>query len=73
MVIQYGGRVYLAKDARLSPASFREMYPNFPKWLAIKSKVDPNNYFSSALSKRLEIDSQVQQINKKGDVMPVSG
>lgn len=73
MVIQYGGRVYLAKDARLSPASFREMYPNFPQWLSVKSKVDPNNYFSSALSKRLEIDSEVQQINKKDRALSISG
>ncbi|MGK7916316.1 MAG: FAD-binding protein [Prochloraceae cyanobacterium] len=55
LVIQYGGRVYLAKDARLSSEAFRKMYPNFPKWLEVKSRVDPNNHFSSSLSQRLQI------------------
>ncbi|WP_088242468.1 FAD-binding oxidoreductase [Calothrix rhizosoleniae] len=57
IVIQYGGRVYLAKDARLSPEAFRSMYPSFPKWLEVKSKVDPYNHFSSAVSRRLQIES----------------
>ena len=56
LVIQYGGRVYLAKDARLSADLFRVMYPNYPQWLEIKSKVDPKNRFSSALSQRLKIE-----------------
>jgi FAD/FMN-containing dehydrogenase len=56
VVIQHGGRVYLAKDARLGPAAFRAMYPNFPKWLEVKLKVDPHNRFSSVLSQRLQIE-----------------
>ena len=55
LVIQYGGRVYLAKDARLSAEAFRAMYPSFPQWLEIKSQVDPHNCFSSVLSQRLGI------------------
>jgi decaprenylphospho-beta-D-ribofuranose 2-oxidase len=56
-VIQYGGRVYLAKDARLRAETFRTMYPKFPEWLAVKSQVDPDNVFTSALADRLEIHS----------------
>ena len=56
LVIQYGGRVYLAKDARLSAESFRAMYPKFPQWLEVKSQVDPDNLFSSVLSQRLQIE-----------------
>lgn len=56
LVIQYGGRVYLAKDARLSAEAFRAMYPKFPQWLEVKSKIDPENRFSSALSERLQIE-----------------
>jgi len=57
IVLQHGGRVYLAKDARLSAESFRAMYPRYPKWLRIKNAIDPHNRFSSGLSRRLEIGS----------------
>ena len=53
MVLKRGGRVYLAKDARMSPETFRAMYPNLNKWQAAKSVADPNNRFSSSLSRRL--------------------
>lgn len=55
IVLQNQGRVYLAKDARLSAATFRKMYPQFEQWLAIKKTVDPQNSFSSSLARRLEI------------------
>ncbi len=55
LVIRHGGRVYLAKDARLSPRSFRQMYTDFPRWQQIKREVDPSNRFSSDLSRRLEL------------------
>ncbi len=56
MVLKRGGRVYLAKDARMRPEMFRAMYPNFQKWQAAKSVADPNNRFSSSLSRRLGMD-----------------
>ncbi len=55
IVLQHGGRVYLAKDARLSADSFRAMYPRYDEWLKIKHAVDPQNIFSSSLSRRLNI------------------
>lgn len=55
IVLQHGGRVYLAKDARLSAESFRAMYPHYAEWLKVKNSVDPENRFSSSLSRRLEI------------------
>jgi len=55
ILLQYGGRVYLAKDARISPESFRTMYPRYGEWLRIKQKIDPANRFSSSLSRRLNI------------------
>ena len=54
-VIDQGGRVYLAKDACLSAEAFREMYPRFRQWQRIKTEVDPQNLFSSDLSRRLRI------------------
>ncbi|MBI4534033.1 MAG: FAD-binding oxidoreductase, partial [Candidatus Melainabacteria bacterium] len=55
IVLKHGGRVYLAKDARLTPGVFREMYPKLTRWLAVKSAVDPLNMFSSTMSERLQI------------------
>jgi decaprenylphospho-beta-D-ribofuranose 2-oxidase len=55
IVLQHGGRVYLAKDARLSAESFRAMYPRYAEWLKIKNAVDPQNRFSSSMSRRLGI------------------
>ncbi len=55
IVIQAGGRIYLAKDARLKPKAFRDMYKRYPEWLATKQHWDPNNRFSSSLSKRLNL------------------
>lgn len=58
LVLEKGGRVYLAKDARLSPQSFRQMYPRYPEWLAVKQRLDPENRFSSDLSRRLKIGEE---------------
>ncbi|MBI3481018.1 MAG: FAD-binding oxidoreductase [Nitrosomonadales bacterium] len=55
IVLQHGGRVYLAKDARLSAESFGAMYPRYAEWLKIKNALDPQNRFSSSLSRRLGI------------------
>lgn len=54
-VLQYGGRVYLAKDARLSAKAFHAMYPRYNEWLKVKHEVDPDNRFSSSLARRLGI------------------
>ena len=55
IVLGYGGRVYLAKDARLSAESFRAMYPRYEEWLKIKHAIDPQNKFSSSMARRLGI------------------
>ncbi len=53
LVVAAGGRVYLAKDARLRPEVFRNMYPRYNEWLAVKRSWDPENKFNSSLAKRL--------------------
>jgi FAD/FMN-containing dehydrogenase len=60
IVLKHGGRVYLAKDARLSAESFRAMYPRYGEWLGIKNRVDPDNLFSSSLSRRLRIAEEAK-------------
>ncbi len=57
LVIEHEGRVYLAKDARMSASTFRQMYHRFESWLEIKRDVDPENMFTSDLSRRLQLGS----------------
>jgi decaprenylphospho-beta-D-ribofuranose 2-oxidase len=53
IVLRHGGRVYLAKDARLSRAAFEAMYPRAEEFRQIKQRLDPNGLFSSSLARRL--------------------
>jgi FAD/FMN-containing dehydrogenase len=55
IVLDHGGRVYLAKDARLQPEAFRAMYPRLDEWLELKRAVDPENRFVSDLARRLKM------------------
>ena len=55
LVLEAGGRVYLAKDARLDPATFRAMYPRYDELLQIKRSVDPDTVITSDLARRLEL------------------
>lgn len=48
-----GGRVYLAKDARLGGAALAAMYAKLPEWQAIRAKLDPNGVFRSDLGRRV--------------------
>jgi len=57
IVLKFGGRIYLAKDARMRPETFRAMYPRLPEWQRIKSRVDPENRFDSDLARRLRISA----------------
>jgi decaprenylphospho-beta-D-ribofuranose 2-oxidase len=50
-----GGRLYLAKDSRQSPANFARTYPRLDEWRGIRDTMDPNHVFASDLSRRLEI------------------
>ena len=54
IVVASGGRVYLAKDARLSGECFREMYSNsLDKWESIREKYDVNDSFRSMMFNRI--------------------
>ena len=53
IVLAHGGRLYLAKDARMSEEVFKASYPNWERFMSIKNKVDPDNRFASLQSNRL--------------------
>jgi decaprenylphospho-beta-D-ribofuranose 2-oxidase len=53
VVADYGGRIYLSKDARMRSQIFWETYPNAQTFKEIIHKYDPYNRFVSQLSKRL--------------------
>ncbi len=53
IVLKHGGRVYLAKDARLREETFRAMYPRLSVWQKKKADIDPGNIFTSDMSRRL--------------------
>ncbi|HEX3935220.1 MAG TPA: D-arabinono-1,4-lactone oxidase, partial [Puia sp.] len=55
-VLSAGGRLYLGKDALLQESTFKAMYPQHLEWMAIKRKYDPDNRFSSNISRRLGLD-----------------
>ena len=55
LVVANAGRIYLAKDALVTPELFREMYPDLPKFLEVKNRVDPGGRFASSQSRRLGI------------------
>ena len=55
IVADYGGRIYLSKDARMKKEIFWRTYPHAEKFKHILEKYDPNNRFVSRLSERLTL------------------
>jgi FAD/FMN-containing dehydrogenase len=55
LLLQHGGRLYLAKDATMSAETFAAMYPRLNEFKQIKSRIDPENRFVSSQARRLGI------------------
>ena len=55
MVLDAGGRVYLAKDSRLPASVAAEMYPELDRFREIRSRADPERCLQSDLNRRLRL------------------
>jgi decaprenylphospho-beta-D-ribofuranose 2-oxidase len=54
-VLEFGGRLYTAKDNRVQAETFHAMYPRIDEWIAVRRKVDPDGVFASDMARRLEL------------------
>jgi decaprenylphospho-beta-D-ribofuranose 2-oxidase len=52
-VLTAGGRVYLAKDSRVSREALEAMYPRLPEFRELRAELDPAGLLTSDLSRRL--------------------
>jgi FAD/FMN-containing dehydrogenase len=53
IVVYYGGRIYLAKDARVSRKTFEAGYPKLDKFMEMREKLGLKEKFNSLQSNRL--------------------
>ena len=55
LVVEAGGRIYLAKDARQSRATFEASYPRLPAFRNVRRAIEAEGHVASVLSQRLGI------------------
>jgi len=55
VVLDAGGRHYLAKDAHTTPGAIRRGYPRLDEWRAVRASVDPAGRWTSDQSRRLRL------------------
>ncbi len=53
LVAGAGGRVYLAKDARMSAGMLDAMYPQLARFIEVRAQVDPDSTLRSDMARRL--------------------
>src|SRR5262249_24709692 len=55
VTIEYGGRIYLAKDALLDAGDFACMYPELDQFRQVLAELDPAARFQSDMARRLKL------------------
>jgi FAD/FMN-containing dehydrogenase len=58
IVLKYGGRLYMSKDARMKPEVLFKGYPRLEQFKSIIKKYNPSNKLSSVQSERLLLTTQ---------------
>ncbi|MDX1346623.1 MAG: FAD-binding oxidoreductase [Thiomicrorhabdus chilensis] len=53
IVLDYGGRLYLTKDARMSEATFKQSYPEWQAFQEVRHQYGADRIFNSLQSQRL--------------------
>jgi hypothetical protein len=53
IVVDHGGRLYLAKDVRMCQEIFRKSYPGWEKFLRMRQELNMKAKFNSFQSRRL--------------------
>jgi len=55
LVLDAGGRLYLAKESRTTAEAIQRMYPRIDEWRKIRAAVDPHGIFVSDMARRLRL------------------
>ncbi|HEX9032497.1 MAG TPA: FAD-binding oxidoreductase [Streptosporangiaceae bacterium] len=55
MVLEAGGRLYLAKDSRIPAELMPRMYPRYEDFRRLRAEIDPGGVFTSDLARRLAL------------------
>lgn len=55
ILLDHGGRLYLAKDVCAKAETFAEMYPRLGEFRAVRNRLDPNNRLASNQARRLKL------------------
>ena len=55
LVLEAGGRIYFAKDARLDANKVKAMYPRLGEFRTLKERLDPKGQLTSDLARRLHL------------------
>jgi FAD/FMN-containing dehydrogenase len=55
LVLEHGGRLYLAKDATMSAETLEGMYDRLGEFRALRRRLDPGGRWSSAQARRLKL------------------
>lgn len=60
LLLDHGGRLYLAKDALAAPETIAAMYPRLPEFRETQARLDPEGRMQSTMSRRLRLTAHAE-------------